>query len=280
MKNLARLLSEELETFYWIGFVMADGWVTTNIKENNRQDVFGLILSSIDTHHLEKLGCFIGIDVTTFFRNTNFKIGAKSCILKVNDVINVPKLKERFDIHNTKTEIPPNWRKFTFSNKQLISLFIGYIDGDGSITKRRNTDKLHLSIQAKDVWSDNLCFMVETFIRFFDIMIKSKPAINCRSHVQLSICKNELIGCLKIFAIKHRLPILHRKWDVVTNEALIKKKNSSQRTTFISPDGLTCTYVSVRKFAIDHDLPYHMILRLTSKKIKHFNGWIIQNEEI
>ena len=30
MNKLNKLLNDTLETYYWIGFVMADGWVTVN----------------------------------------------------------------------------------------------------------------------------------------------------------------------------------------------------------------------------------------------------------
>ena len=275
MRDLSRLLSDELESFYWMGFVLADGWVTTNDYNGRTLNVFGVMLSEEDGEHLRRLGDYIGVGVLHYERDTNFLKGAKSCLLKVQDSVNVPKLKEKFDIHNSKTLHPPSWRSYCFSDDQLMALFIGYVDGDGSINRRIGSDRLHLSIQTKAEWFQNIEFMLEALQRLTGVLVSSKPNVNCRGHLHLSLCKNSMIGKMKKFALDNKLPIMSRKWDMVTEDLLTERKNGTKIVTFRHPTGALYTSYSIRKFAIDAGLPYNTVLKLASGTIKQYKGWTV-----
>lgn len=279
MRDLSRLLNDELESFYWIGFMMADGWVTSGVYNGSRHERFGVQLSEVDGLHLEKLASYIGSSVSYGCRDTNFKVDSRYCRLGVNDSTNVPKIRERFGfLYNRKTDVAPNWSDYMFSDEQLLSLFIGYIDGDGSINERKGGGKLHLSIQTKATWKDNIEFMLYTIQRVTGIHIASRPVINCRGHLHLSICKNLLIWKLKEFALANALPILERKWDKVSKVHSVRSRNTSKIITFRSPSGSLHTYSSIRKFASSVGLNYNGVLRLTSKRIPNYNGWSVYEE--
>ena len=62
----------------------------------------------------------------------------------------------KFNISNNKTKNPPDISKYEITEDQLISLIIGFIDGDGSIYVPSYTEKLR--IECHKNWYDNLLF--------------------------------------------------------------------------------------------------------------------------
>lgn len=285
MSKLNKLLNESLESYYWVGFSMADGWVTINTVKSKYKDsiyenevgVFGIQLASTDYDHLLKLSNYIDVPIKSGTRNTNFKHNSSYCRIKVGDNINVPKIKEKFGIINKKTTNPPDWSMYRFTDDQILSLIIGYIDGDASIAKRNNSNSLHLSFQTALQWQHNLNFIKTFFEKYFNIPVRSKVLINNRNHATLSICRSKLIKKLKLFAQENDLPALKRKWDVVdvhNNTA----KNTTRTITFKHESGLIETPVSVRRFTMKHNMPAMSIWKLTNNIIKEYNGWIVENE--
>lgn len=284
MNKLNKLLNDTLETYYWIGFVMADGWVTVN-KFNQKYKnstyertigTFGVILSSIDHDHLSKLSQYIEAPIRTGKRSTNYKKDARYSIVKVCNLDVVRVLKDKFMIENDKTTSPPNWSVFGYSDDQMLAMIIGYIDGDASIAKRKSSNVLHISFQSHIAWKDNLLF-IKTFLEnYFDTPTRSKVSINNRNHATLSICRSDLIVSIKEFATKNNLPILDRKWDVVHNYKN-NSKNKTRNITFEHEDGSIENPVSVRRFAIDNNLSQTKVWKLTNGIIDEYKGWKIIN---
>lgn len=115
------------EKAYWLGFLFADGFVSTNYN------VIGLDLAEKDKTHLEKYKVFLKYVGDIKVANTNFvnskraRLGFSSkhikqilisygCVPKKSLILKFP------DIN-------------IFSNKELIRHFIrGYVDGDGCLT--------------------------------------------------------------------------------------------------------------------------------------------------
>src|SRR6185369_16376505 len=101
MKNneLKKLLDNTTESYYWIGFLMADG----HFSKTNRLLVN---LALKDKNHLEKLGAYINVPVV----ETSSKIGDKvyqQVRLAVMDNKVIKNIKQKFGIASNKTTNPP-----------------------------------------------------------------------------------------------------------------------------------------------------------------------------
>lgn len=203
------LLNNTCESFYWIGFILADGWVSGDEYPTR----LGISLSMKDEQHLSKLGTYINVPLWYNTKTTNFKENYEYVSLLVNDYINVPIICDKFNINKNKTNAPPDCSNYNFEDDLFLSLIIGYIDGDGSISKRK--EKHIISVQTKYAWLSNLQLFLETIHRMRKTKHKSKARVNNRNHAYICITKNDTIAFLKDFAIKKRLPYMSRKWDMI-----------------------------------------------------------------
>lgn len=110
-----------------------------------------------------------------------------------------------FGINYRKTYDPCDFAYFSsYSNEQLLSLLIGIIDGDGSISRLNNTN--YIIITAHKNW--------ETFYRFLiskiniDFHINN---INGKDAIRIQTGKRENIEIFKKFIKNNNLQVLDRK---------------------------------------------------------------------
>lgn len=197
--DLSVLLNDTPEAFYWIGFIMADGSF-----QNNRLCIG---ISAKDILHLQKFANFINF--TGLIEKTPVKLGDKifySCGLSVQDSRIVPKIKEKFDLKNNKTKNPPKtilkWNKTL-----LLSMFAGYVDGDGSIIKKTNRKDAKLCIQVHNSWLH--------ILNEFNSIVSDKNFcyINSNGYAVMGIETFPIIRKLKEFLLTLNIPLLERKWD-------------------------------------------------------------------
>ncbi len=206
------LLLDDCETYYWIGFLLADGHFS--IKGN-----ISLSISNKDSLHLQKFAKFISCDNISIYKN----------IVSVNaqDAKIVRLIKEKFDIKNNKTYSPPNLSWIV--NKDLfLSLLIGYIDGDGCIryqTGRRDTS---IQFHVDSSWIDVL-FLIKTRLAEYYNINSGVPIIGKDGYAKSNISNSALIKKLKTFAIYNMLPILNRKWDKIDLNFTSKQEISKIR---------------------------------------------------
>ena len=196
--NIKILLEENLESYYWIGFILADG----HIDGNKRLQI---TLKSIDYEHLKKLGNYIKCNVKLHNRN-NYE----SCSLSVQDSKYVPLLTEKFDINSNKTKFPPTKDIFEKMDKdKLKSLIIGFIDGDGRISNQANRKDFFLSIKCDKSWFNVL--------KIFNVEIDdvNRTIINNYGYAKFCVSNTAKLKKLKQFAINNNLPILNRKWNII-----------------------------------------------------------------
>ena len=209
-RQLHRLLDNSLESCYWIGFILADGWLTES-SAGKTKCTFGITLSDKDKTHLEQLGLFLNVPVNSYTRSTNFKNTYHYHNITVNDNVNVPLIKRKFNINNDKSHNPPDLSSYDMNSSQLLSLIIGYIDGDGSIAKRSNGRTI-ISIQCNEAWKENLSFIINTLSDAFSTITKNGVSINLRGHASIYIGNQNIVNGLRQFAIDNNLPVLKRKW--------------------------------------------------------------------
>lgn len=197
--KLEYLMGDSLDVFYWLGFILADGSISN--RGNLR-----IRLSVVDKAHLEKLGSVLGIKVTEYTYNTNFKEG-RGCSLTCLDSINGPKILERLRVQSNKTKNPPTNLDFLTTDCQFISFLLGFIDGDGTVRKRYG-----IQVNCHAV-------MLPVFILFQERLaglgIKSYSKLDSRGYSLFTICTSADVLFLKNFAKNYQIPILERKWDQI-----------------------------------------------------------------
>jgi hypothetical protein len=96
----------------------------------------------------------------------------------------------------------------------LLSLIVGFIDGDGSITFQHGRTDSFLRIKNHNSWLHILklfadVIMEETLINF------PTPKTNNQGYASLACSNLKILQFLKNHAIKYKLPILERKWDKI-----------------------------------------------------------------
>lgn len=212
--NLENLLSDQLESFYWIGFLLADAWFS-----DNGQLTLGLAYKDID--HLMKFSKFVNNENSIYIRNFKSQSSdkmLKSCSISLRDKFVVDKIIEKFNIIPPKTYNPPSVEIFKqFSYDQTLSLIIGFIDGDGSFSKPKTNQKhVNLKISCHKCWS--------VVLQFFATFIGSSTRYKINSDDQAEIANGRFseLKTLKAFCINNNLPILSRKWDRIDLNYLTK----------------------------------------------------------
>lgn len=205
--DLSPLLKENNVAYYWMGFIMADGWIS-----KNGQLVVGL--SQKDKNHLEKLAKLlkteirkINIEETIFFGKKYKR--EKTVRIAIQDKILGLKLKNKMNISFRKTYNPPDL-SFLNTDKKFFSFLAGFIDGDGSITKSKNS--IMLRIECHKNWIINFKYIKKRIddCIFNDIKIKK-----LKESVLLISCNKSFIINLKDYIFKLNVPILERKWEKI-----------------------------------------------------------------
>lgn len=196
--KLSRLLDESLQSYYWLGFLMADG----HFSKGNRLKV---ALSVKDRDHLEKFAKYVGVGII-HERLSKSNYGDSLYVeWQVMDSLTIAKLKEKFSIKGNKTETAPILTSLTGNFKKAFA--IGFADGDGSILFQTGRKDCLLRVKCHSNWLDNLKFI-------YDVPVK----INKQGYAEFTIADNEVLRDYKRFALENSLPVLDRKWDKVNIE--------------------------------------------------------------
>lgn len=211
--NLEILLNNSLESYYWIGFILADG----HISKNNRLRV---TLAEKDKEHLSNLSKYLKVPyfLTKYGQYT----------LSAMDKVNLSILRDNFDISNQKTYIPPNIKVFKkLNNDQLLSLFVGFIDGDGSIRNYQNRKSFFLSIKCHNSWKSILELLSERFLN------DSKVIINKQGYAFVSCGETTFLKSLKTKIESINLPIMQRKWAIINQNFIGKYEKSKENIKIV-----------------------------------------------
>lgn len=131
--NLSKLLENNSCAYYWIGFLLADGTI------NHETMRLKLTLAKKDLSHVERFHKFIQ-------SSQNISLNTVSC----QDKLTVPKIIDKFDLKKRKTYNPPE--KQLELDINLMALYIGFIDGDGSIKKVHKRKDCNIIIKVHSSW--------------------------------------------------------------------------------------------------------------------------------
>lgn len=252
--DLSVLLNETPETMYWIGFLLADGYFSKKSR-------LVLTLAIKDELHLKIFAKYIN--------STNIRYGTsdghKNVNISAQDIDIIPKFVERYQTSNNKTINPPNISLYKLSKDQFISMFIGFIDGDGCIQKRVYHSFMG-RIKCHSSWLLNIQFMRNKLCGWTNNTTIQEPFINKQGYTEWYMTAG-MLRELKIEGERLQLPILKRKWNVVipaierilNDDMTLYVCNSSKRTIDLAKE-LGINYTTIYQARIRHRCPTASIL--------------------
>ena len=221
--KLKRLLDGSPASYYWFGFILADGHFT----ESGRMT---FSLADKDMGHLEKLATYLDTHVTTYI-NPRGRVYAR---LAVMDVTTIKTLRERYLISNNKTIQPPDLSSLSKEETEYIS--IGFIDGDGNICKQTNRKGAKISIKVHGSWEDTLKILFPT----------AQCAINACGYSRAFITRHS--ECVRLKGIAKKLPSLQRKWDEIDEDFVSKYDVANERLSVaLEMKGAGCRNTDIAK---------------------------------
>ena len=103
---------------------------------------------------------------------------------------------------------------YNLTDEQLLSLIVGFIDGDGNMNKLQNRPDYNLRIKCDASWLNNLEFIEDTLYRLFPVSKKVArlTKINSEGYAQLVISNNQIINALATFIKELNIYVLSKKW--------------------------------------------------------------------
>lgn len=203
------IFNESLESYYWVGFLFADGHFS-------RKKTIVLKLHVDDLEHLEKFKKFTKTkNKTTIYesKSPKFKCSSITAKVTITDSYNIPLLCKKYNIADNKTKIPPILKLPTMTDDQLLSMIIGYIDGDGCINHSKSNPLGMMRLKVDASWLENIKLIEHTIRTLSQIPFKENiTKLNNRGYAQFQITNSKVLKWLKQFTIDNNLPILDRKW--------------------------------------------------------------------
>lgn len=198
--SISKLLEETYLSFYWLGFIIADG----SLNQNN----FELCLAKKDLNHLKKFAKFID-----FNKEPKFRKGSNSYRISFSDRVSVSRVKLKYDLKDRKTYNPINFKNISlYNNELLLCLLIGIIDGDGNISHNGSKNSRVISIVSHKNWKKFYTQLIKN-INVSGFIIKN---VNKTNKITIKLYKREqILFLLKDIAIKFNLPFLKRKWNKI-----------------------------------------------------------------
>lgn len=203
--KLKPLYEDSVLSYYWMGFVMADGHIT-------KRGQLSVSLSVKDRIHLEKFSKFLNVTLHDYQMRTNYDNSIRDyCRISCLDTYYGPKLTHKFNLNGKpKTSNPPTTLDFT-DPRYLLAFFIGFIDGDGSMEKNESGCMTAIKLEMHGAWKhilESLCRQLSK-INIGNTSVR----INKRGYAFVRLHKYKNFRYLKRFALHHELPILERKWN-------------------------------------------------------------------
>ena len=212
--NLSVLLEETPETYYWIGFLLADGHF-----DNGKRIIVGL--AEHDRDHLEKFAKYIGYKGTISL----VKKGPYSAVkLSAMDTEVVGKLCEKFDIKSNKTHNPPESLSW-IPEDLFLCLLAGLIDGDGNISNFCGRKDVFIRLKQEKSWLP----ILKEFAKYFKE--EDRVKVNKQGYAEVEITGFPKIRELKKKLLEYNLPLMDRKWGKIDVgfETKYEKKEKAYR---------------------------------------------------
>lgn len=214
--SLDNLLLDHPISYYWIGFLFADGHLSVDGK-------LVCNLSIKDKSHLNKLANYLNVNV-----NNNIKFPG----ICIQDKHKANYLRQKYDWHHRKTYNPPSLELYEnlFCNKEFfVSWLIGFLDGDGSIVRdKRRIQDIGFIVGCHINW-DSFLKLIAKYLAYHFHLDKPpevrKSINNTHRMSRFGTHNKDILFRLWYYANKYQLPFLERKlgrvMDVLSNKPFI-----------------------------------------------------------
>lgn len=212
--TLKKLLEETPISYYIMGFYMADG-------TSGLDDLFEITLNVKDVKLLEIIGNIINRKVIGPYVNNKGNFISR---ITVGDKDLVPEIFKKFDIKYRKTINPPIELNI-FNDDLFLSFLIGFIDGDGYISTKKNRIKASntIVIQLYHTWKLVISNWINRLYKLAEIEClggyyksENNAKINKRGYASITIGNSKVVSFLKSKILELNIPALNRKWDKVS----------------------------------------------------------------
>lgn len=214
MKNskIFILLEESHLKYYITGLILSDGHISKNRLR--------IRLSIKDKDYLLNIANILNLK--PFYIKRNEVIDSIGISIMNKNIIS--KYVKEFDINSNKTKYPPKIDVFkNIPKKYLISLLIGFIDGDGQIKRQNNNKGSSISIKLHNSWLN--------ILKLFQKILDSNniPYIDSKGYCILQFGDSKSCSLLKKHVIKYNLPVLKRKWNIIDENFISRIDSLDER---------------------------------------------------
>ena len=209
--TLRPLLDGSLQSAYWIGYLMADGYMHHGLGQ------IVLVSAEEDKDHMQKYASYLQAEVHEYF-DLSYWTGLKRKHYRVSvaEYRVAKKIAEKFDWKNKKTYNPPDieilFNQGLGTNDQILAFIIGFTDGDGSIGKEFHG----IRIENHASWIKIHQFLLD-FARKLGYGGNTQDAKINKDGYSYFCLPRVFTEYLKNFIIKNNLIHLNRKWDKIQN---------------------------------------------------------------
>lgn len=215
------------EYYYWGGFLLADG------SKSPKYNVIRLAISIKDIDHLTRWKCYTNNQkpIVTYGILTPVKKLYKEYVrIDYKDTLDYI---DTFDIQANKTYQPPSVSVFKKMNDtQFMSMLIGYIDGDGNISKQTNRQDTKISMQCHSSWFEIYkCWHIR-LSKITGVQLPLPKIIN-NGYLRWDITNMKIVNYLKSIVLEYNLPVLSRKWDIIDLNYVTKKQKTKDKHEII-----------------------------------------------
>jgi len=212
---LNKLLNDTLETYYWIGYLTADG----SIKNNGRRLSFSQ--TGVRKQQVERLANYINKPNNICYYNDVAQLSVQNKEL-------VPAIAKKFGFYPRKTYNPNDLSWLCMASKDLlISFVIGLIDGDGCITYQSGRTDCRLVIKLHSSWFRNLQLLGKLIS---NVTLPDTCSITKRNDTAELVISNSItLKLLKQEALHLNLPFLIKKWNKINLDFVSRQERSQQR---------------------------------------------------
>lgn len=240
--NLSVLLEESPLAYYWTGFILADGHISSKTWR------LALALANKDKDVITKFGLFIKC-------HNMFKVKKTQAVgIHAQDKSILPFYCKKFNIVSRKTYHPPTL-DFITNPDLLVSLIIGYIDGDGCIKKSFNRKDFQICLKAHGSWLPVYVFFENKIYQFAKVKKETQfSRLNTKGYCTLCFSNTTVSKFLKTEAIRLGLPIMSRKWNVIDLQYYSRIETAKERWRNIQK--LFTSGCSIKEIAVKLGLKY------------------------
>ena len=177
-EKLKKLNKNNKQSFYWLGFLMADG----HFSDRNE-----LKFTLKNKQILQDFVNFLGVDV-------NIRTYKDYWVVTIADAKNIKELKYKYKICQNKTKEPCDISSIV-NSKYFYDWFSGFFDGDGTICSRSVKGLINgVRIQIDNSWLESL---IQIKVKLEKDNIRSRVYIDNQGYARLVIFGIDRIKILR-----------------------------------------------------------------------------------